>query len=309
VGICIWGNWLDEGSFESVLAFNNLNNPRKLWMGIWGHCQVGDFPMTTELLRFFDHFLKKVDNGWDREPPVYFRTVNAPEDKAWSSAQQWPLPDTHNQILHLSSAATPTSPGRLETSPPRARAASDRFTVDYDPKCKDLKDTYFIMWPCRVENHGLAYETEPLKDDIHIAGHPLVEVWLSTSTDDADLFVYLEHIDASGAEHIITHGRLRASLRSEQKPPYRTHLGLPYHRGNRGDAEPMKPGEPALLRLDLLPTSTLIKAGERLRLRFAGADPRQRSRTLQYSPPPVLGIHRDQKRSTRLHLPVLHGST
>ena len=28
VGIFIWGNWLDEGSFEATLAFNNLSNPR-----------------------------------------------------------------------------------------------------------------------------------------------------------------------------------------------------------------------------------------------------------------------------------------
>ena len=33
VAIFIWGNWLDEGSFEATLAFNNLRNPRKLWMG------------------------------------------------------------------------------------------------------------------------------------------------------------------------------------------------------------------------------------------------------------------------------------
>jgi hypothetical protein len=308
VGIFIWGNWLDEGSFESVLAFNNLRNPRKLWMGEWGHCQVGDFPMGTELLRFFDHFLKKVDNGWDREPPVYYRTVNAPPNETWRSAAQWPLSNTQSRVLHLTRAATPSAPGRLDTSAIGKHAGTDRFTVNYDPKCNGRADTNFMMWPCGIESHGLAYETDALSGDLHIAGHPLVEVWLSTSTNDADLFVYLEHIDASGAEHIISHGRLRASLRSEQSPPYRTHLGLPYHRGNRSDAQPMTPGEAALLRIDLLPTSTLIKAGDRLRLRFAGADPRQRSRTLQYSPPPVLGIHRDQKRPSRLHLPVFHGS-
>ena len=78
VAIFIWGNWLDEGSFEATLAFNNLRNPRKLWMGGFSHCQVGDFPMGVELLRFFDRYLKHIDNGWDREPPVYYYTVNAP---------------------------------------------------------------------------------------------------------------------------------------------------------------------------------------------------------------------------------------
>ena len=70
-----------KAASRPTLAFNNLRNPRKLWMGVWPHCQVGDFPMATELLRFFDHYLQDVDNGWDREPPIYYRTVNARPDR------------------------------------------------------------------------------------------------------------------------------------------------------------------------------------------------------------------------------------
>ncbi len=61
-------------------------------MGEWGHCEVGDFPMATELLRFFDHFLKKIDNGWQREAPIYYRTVNAPRWRVNGAAPiSWPL--------------------------------------------------------------------------------------------------------------------------------------------------------------------------------------------------------------------------
>ncbi|MFC4313171.1 CocE/NonD family hydrolase [Steroidobacter flavus] len=304
VGLFIWGNWLDEGSFEATLAYNNLNNPRKLWMGEWGHCQVGDFPMATEMHRFFDYFLKKIDNGWQREAPIYYRTVNAPAGKEWSSTDQWPLANARNQTLHIGGGASPGATGQL-ASMVAAGAASDKFVVDYDPKCSEKVDLYFLMWPCGVDKHGLGYATPPLTADTHIAGHPIVDLWISSTTDDADVFVYLEDVAPEGTASIVTHGRLRASHRDEQPAPYRNFMGLPYHRGERRDAKPLVPGTPAKLRLDLLPTSTIVKAGHRLRLTVAGADPRQRSRNVKFDPPPTTTIHHDREHASQLTLPIV----
>ena len=305
VAIFIWGNWLDEGSFEATLAFNNLRNPRKLWMGGFSHCQVGDFPMGVELLRFFDRYLKHIDNGWDREPPVYYYTVNAPKGQEWSSASRWPLPQSRVETLSLGGSAAPGRPGLLDTARHAPAATSDRFVVNYKPVCKGAVDLYFIMWPCVVDNHGLSYASAPLQQDTHIAGHPIADVWITATTSDADLFVYLERITPAGDVSIVTHGRLRASLRGEQRPPYRNYMGLPYHRGNRADAQPLTPGEPARLRLDLLPTSTILRKGDRVRLTIAGADPRQRSRTVEFDPPPQIAILHDREHPSRLELPVI----
>jgi putative CocE/NonD family hydrolase len=304
VGIFIWGNWLDEGSFESVLAFNNLNNPRKLWMGTWAHCQVGDFPMATELLRFFDRYLKNVNNGWDREPPIYFRTVNAQPNEAWRSATQWPLPEAHSRILHLNGAARSGASGQILSNAP-AQDSEGSFQVDYDPKCKERVNAGFMMWPCVVENHGVSYTTRPLSSDVHIAGHPLADLWISSTQPDADLFVYLEDLSPSGEIAIISHGRLRASFRTEQKPPFENFMGLPYHRGNREDAKPLTPGERTRMRIDLLPTSTIVKRGHRLRLTIAGADPRQRSRSVQFDPPPTIAVFGGKTDGSTLSLPVV----
>lgn len=289
VAIFIWGNWLDEGSFEATLAFNNLRNPRKLWMGGFSHCQVGDFAMGVELLRFFDRYLKHIDNGWDREPPVYYYTVNAPAGHEWASAPRWPLPNARVETLSL---------GDL------LQATSDQFVVNYKPVCKGSVDLYFIMWPCVVENHGISYSGAPLREDAQIAGHPIADLWITASTSDADLFVYLERITPSGDVSIVTHGRLRASLRGEQRAPYRDYMGLPYHRGNRSDTKPLVPGEPARLRLDLLPTSTILKKGDRVRLTIAGADPRQRSRTLELDPAPRIRVLHDREHASHVELPV-----
>lgn len=304
VGIFIWGNWFDEGSFESILAFNNLSNPRKLWMGTWGHCQTGDFAMATELLRFFDRFLKNVDNGWDREPPIDFRTINAPAGQEWRSAKRWPLPEARARTLHLTGEARSGTSGEISLVKP-SKPSEGQFTVDYAPKCKGSVNLGFIMWPCVIENHGVSYTTPPVSNDTHIAGHPLADLWISSTQPDADLFVYLEDVAPSGEVTILTHGRLRASFRSEQKPPFRNFMGLPYHRGNREDVKPLTPGERTRTRIDFLPTSAIVKQGHRLRLTVAGADPRQRSRSVQFDPPPTIAVFGDKKNGSTLSLPVV----
>jgi uncharacterized protein len=303
IGLFIWGNWKDEGSFEATLAYNNLANPRKLWMGGWGHCQTADFPMPVELLRFFDHFLKRIDNGWSREAPIYYYTINAPPGQQWHSASRWPLPGVRTRRLLLTGAAAPSSPALLAVRAPAGGA--DRFSVDYAPVCKGKVDLYFLFWPCVVDRHGLSYQTEALAHDTHVAGNPLVDLWLSASTPDADVFVYLEDIAPDGAIDIVTHGRLRVSHRGEQAAPYRNFMSLPYHRGNRADTQPLVPGQPARLRIALLPTSIIIAAGHRLRLTIAGADPRQRSRNLSFDPAPEISILHDAGHRSALELPVL----
>lgn len=304
-GIFMWGNWLDEGSFEVVLAYNNLDNPRKLWMGGWGHCQTGDFPMTVELLRFFDHFLKYVDNGWEREPPVYYYTIGAPKDHEWTQAASWPPAGIIKSDLFLNGEAERGEPGILEPSLSKSTRENDSFKVNYKPVCKDKVDLYFIFWPCVIKDHGLSYQTGKLTRDIHIIGHPIVELTISATTEDADVFAYLEDIAPDGAISIMTHGRLRASHRLESPPPFTNYMGIPYHRSNRADIHKLVPGDLVRMRMDLLPTSTIVKAGHRLRLTLAGADPRQRSRSVSFDPPPVISIHHSADAPSNIILPLV----
>ena len=86
-------------------------------------------------------------------------------------------------------------------------------------------------------------------------------------------------------------------------------MGLPYHRGERGDVQLLVPNEPARLRLDLLPTSTIFKAGHRLRLTITGSDPRQRSRNVKFDPPPTIAIYHDSEHSSQLNLPIVGNLT
>jgi predicted acyl esterase len=79
----------------------NVKAPMKRVLGPANHCQwsseykaVKDNPfnITIELLRWYDYWLKGVDNGITREPGITYYTYNAPPGREWSQAWQWPIP-------------------------------------------------------------------------------------------------------------------------------------------------------------------------------------------------------------------------
>jgi putative CocE/NonD family hydrolase len=308
IGIFIWGSFFDEGSFEATLAYNNLDNPKHLWMGGWGHCQTADFPMDVEMLRFFDFFLKEIDNGWSEEDPVNYHTNNADEDEEWRSSPVWPPAQTETINFLLKGDAAVNSPGTLRDASQPAITLydeADSFKVNYNPVCQGEVDMYFLFWPCLMQDHGLAYQTAAMSEDTHLVGHPLLDLWISASQPDTDIFVYLEDVASNGEITIVSHGRLRASHRAEHPAPYDNYMGLPYHRSHAEDIQPMQTGEPSRMRLELLPLSYVLKADHRLQLRIAGADARQRFRTVEFEDSPLISIFQDGSMSSQMSISVL----
>jgi uncharacterized protein len=92
-------------------------------------------------------------------------------------------------------------------------------------------------------------------------------------------------------------GRLRASHRKLHEPPY-DNLGLPWHRGAREDLMPLKADEPTELAFDLYPISYVFRAGHRIRVTLAFAQP-------DASAPPAVSVLRDADHPSRLVLPVI----
>ncbi len=72
IGIYMFGGFNDDFRREQIFAYINLHNPSKLLIGPWQHCRYEGFDLVTERLRFFDYWLKDIDNGIMKEPPVYY---------------------------------------------------------------------------------------------------------------------------------------------------------------------------------------------------------------------------------------------
>lgn len=292
IAIYKWGNWMDEGGIQALLADANLKNPGKLLMGGWGHCDPGSFDMFAEQLRFYDHYLKQVDNGIDREPHITFYTLDAEPGREWRSTAVWPLPETVHQRLYLGA-------GALAGAAPAA--GQDEYRVDYGVSCPSEP----IFWPCVLDDKGAVYTSPPLPANLQVTGSPILHLWLTATNADANVFAYLEDVAPDGAVAILSHGRLKLSHRAPGKAGFAT-LDLPWHNDREADLLPAPIDAPSEVVFDLLPTSKVFKAGHRLRLTLTGADPRQRNlREVTLDPAPVLGLMRGGRTASFLDLPVI----
>jgi predicted acyl esterase len=300
IAIYHWGNFRDEVSGQVLLGWAALDNPGKLLMGGWGHCDPGDFDLFAEQLRFYDHYLKGVDNGVEREPPIYYYTIDAPPETAWRFADRWPLPQTRWTSFYLGASQ---GEGALAAQP--GAVGADAKKVDYALTCPSFP----MFWPCALDGYGVVYSTPPLERDLQVTGAGVARIWITSSTDDANVFGYLEDVAPDGQVEVVTHGRLKASHRKLSPAPFPTG-GVPWRSDLAADAEPLKPGVPVELVFDFLPTSKVFKAGHRLRFVVTGADPRQRNiqEIAASTPAPTITVLRGGERASRLDLPVIPAS-
>jgi hypothetical protein len=238
-----------RGNFEGFLR---AASPHK-WLeahGLehWTHFYT-DYGRRLQL-RFFDHFLKGIDNGQDRMPPVLLQ-VRHVDRFVERAEQEWPIARTRWTKLHLDPSA-----GTLEAQPP-ARASTGTFEAMGD---------------------GITFLAAPCARDTEVTGPLALRLWVSSTTTDADLFAVfrvftpdLREVVFMGAidPHTpIAQGWLRASHR--RLDPALSTEWRPYHMHDR--AEPLSPGEPVALDIELWPTSIVVPAGHRLALTVRGRD-------------------------------------
>ncbi|HLI58798.1 MAG TPA: CocE/NonD family hydrolase [Solirubrobacteraceae bacterium] len=294
-----WTGWHDELSADQFVAAANLSNVVKVLMGPETHCRSDCFDMFAEHLRFFDRYLKGVENGIDGEDRFHYYTYNAPDGSRWSSAPRWPVPGMEYQRWYLDAGDRRDGGPTLRRTRPRREAGID-FAVDYSVITGEPVTPF---WPSSQHGHGVSFDTGALAEELRLTGHFVVSLWLSSTCVDGDTFAYLEELAPDGSCEVRAHGRLRSSHRRLGTAPY-DYLGLPYHRSFREDALPLVPGEPAEHVFDLLPTSTVVRPGCRLRLVVTGADPRQRSH-LGFDPPPLVTVHTGPGMASYIDLPVV----
>ncbi len=302
----MYGGWYDFLRRDTVISYANWPHPKKMVIGPWAHGGSAGFDFAQEQLRWFDAWLKGIDNGILKEPPLWYHTINASPGNEWRFAAQWP-PTHNNQIYFLQGGKSGTAPsindGKLATTAPQDETAKDEFKVVYGitAHVEPLGMSPPYKGATEWDQKGLTWTSDPLPADTKVAGHPLVSLWLSSSADDADVFVYLEDVDAGGNSVYVSDGRLRASLRAVHPPSYHF-LDLPWHRAYKQDEHKLTPGQPVRLLIDLMPTATVFKAGHRIRLAVTGSQ--GRTNFQQRNPAPTFSLYRDSVHASYVSLPI-----
>jgi len=201
--------------------------------------------------RFFDYFLKGIDNGWDKQPRVQLNIRHPGEKFVLRMENEWPLARTRWTKFYL-------DPATLTLSP--------------KPVAKEGKVEYEAL------GKGVTFSMAPLEKETEITGPLAAKLFLSSSTQDADLFLIVRVFDPDGKELTfmgstdpntpIANGWLRASHR--RLDPKRSKPYQPYHPHDRVD--PLTPGEVYECDVEILPTCIVLPAGWRVALTVRGKD-------------------------------------
>jgi putative CocE/NonD family hydrolase len=277
-----WTGWFDYFVYNQPAWFVNLEQPQKMTIGPWVH---GDRGQQSELaavehLRWYDCWLKGIDNGIMEEPPVYYYTMGEVEGKEWGSAWDWPITGMDSAEYYFAAGASGSvsslNDGTLSAVAPGSAAGQDVYQVE--DFTLDLKDRWSAGTMADIDTDrtpldslSLTYTTAPLATDTRLTGSPVVHLWASCSAADADFFVYLEEVDGAGRSVNASDGLLRASHRALNAPPWDA-MGLPWHRSYSGDVSPLPVGEPVELVFALAPTSNIFDSGHRIRVTVTCTD-------------------------------------
>jgi putative CocE/NonD family hydrolase len=115
--------WYDLLDGDALLWFANLDNPQKILIGPWYHDDKLSSYDGSEHLRWFDYWLKGIDNGVMTAPPITYFTIGAPAGQEWRTTRDWPLTNTQPTPFYLRAGPTGTIKSAYVTawaSPTRA---------------------------------------------------------------------------------------------------------------------------------------------------------------------------------------------
>jgi uncharacterized protein len=248
------GNWGGQGLHlrGNVEGFVRAASAQK-WLELhglehWTHFYTDYGRMLQR--RFFDHFLKGIDNGWAQEPRVrlQIRHINSFVERM---ENEWPIARTKWMKLYLDLA---------------------NRSLSWTPNAAEGTLTFDAM------GDGVTFLSPPLEQETEMTGPSAAKLFVSSSTVDADIFLVLRVFTPDGQEVVfqgaidphtpVSQGWLRASHRKLDPAlttPYR-----PYH--THDENRPLRPREVVELDVEIWPTSVVIPAGYRIGLTVRGKD-------------------------------------
>ena len=307
---CSWYDPYIGGTIENYGTLSQLKeSPVSLIIGPWTHGArsttysgnvdfgpnatidnriEGDF--NQQRLRFFDRWLKGLENGWEQRPAVQIFVMGGGNGRRnaegrlqhggrWRVAPEWPPAEAAATPFYLQRG------GSLSVNAPRIDQAATRYRFDPDNPVPtiggNISSGLPIMEPggfdqresaefygCQAPYLPLAsrpdvlvFQTEPLAESLEVTGPVEVNLWIASTAVDTDftaklLDVYPPSRDyPEGYALNLTDGILRAKFRNSWSAP-----------------ELMTPGQVYPITIQLYPTANLFARGHRLRLDISSSN-------------------------------------
>ncbi|HHV57027.1 MAG TPA: CocE/NonD family hydrolase [Firmicutes bacterium] len=225
----IISGWYDDDGQGTSEAWDMVNKYRRgnqrLILGPWYHqanttrdihnIAFGDNAIRYDLdvlyLRWFDRFLKGIENEVEKEPRVQYYLVGADE---WRNADAWPPAEVKLTKLYLRAG------GKLSFTAPPTQERPDTYTFDPSdpaPHLIDVSENELSVPENykEVEKRAdvLTYTTEPLAEDVTVAGDLFACLYAASSARDTDWVIRVTDVDDQGNSIRVSDGILRARYR------------------------------------------------------------------------------------------------
>jgi len=223
-------------------GWENIKSPKKMVIGPPIQPDRPLYQYQYESLRWFDYWLKGMDNGIMDEPPIRLFVMGADE---WKTADEWPLPET-------------------------------KWTPFYLHKDGLLSEHEF--WPNEggssyednpfVPRGKITFLSPPMVENTEVIGPIVLNLYGSTTDTEVLWFVSLLDVDPQGEERLLTKGWLRGSQR--EVDPERSKPWEPFHPHRR--REPLTPNQVYEFGIRVIPTGNVFRVGHRIGLRISSAD-------------------------------------
>jgi hypothetical protein len=269
-----WYDIFNDGNVENFRWLQNFGSKgargnQKLYMVPAGHGglggersdveynQAGALVPPTEEMGWWEYWLKGIDNGIMKEPPVKLFMMASGRKGHPSAASRvftspnWP-PANHPTAYYLA--------GDMHLSTKAPTAADAKLSYKFDPAnpVKTYGGSNLLQTagpldqrPIGKRQDYLRFETPILDKNVAIAGHVDMILWAATDGLDTDFMVKLVDVYPDGYEQIILDNPIRTRYRHGRDPD---------------DVMLMTPGKPEELHIDLWNTAFIFEKGHKIQV-------------------------------------------
>ncbi|TLY74455.1 MAG: CocE/NonD family hydrolase [Gammaproteobacteria bacterium] len=297
-----YDSWaLQVANLNYVGLHERKKSPQRLIVGPWTHSRpnasyAGDAQFTPEAAidlnafeqRWFDRWLKGIDNGVDLEAPVRIYVMGGgdghktPEGRVfvggrWRDEQEWPLaratPTAY--YLHADGVLSPDQPvphapltyrfdphnpvptlgGNISSQGALASAGAT------DQRCRPTLWTCSDSNPLSARNDVLVFQTPPLARDLEVTGRLIVRLWAASDSPDTDFTAKLIDVYPPSADFP---GGIELNIGDS--------IVRARYRNGPGRAEMLQPGKPYEFTIEMYPTSLVFRHGHRIRLDISSSN-------------------------------------
>jgi hypothetical protein len=260
----------------------------KLLIGPWMHVDGstgaglpdGEVPDLDHIaLMWFDRYVLGIANAAEFVPQVTQYVYGADR---YVTSFDWPHPQAAAMRWYL------RGDGGLSRDMP---AADEAATTVLQQPLNGVCSTSSAQWTagvlgnvpldCFSDNQlnerlfEQAYSTEVLDEPLYVNGPIQADIWISSTASDAGLLVRVTDVHPDGTSREISNGILTASLRAVDAARSRFLDGQmiqPWHPFTAESRQPLEPGVPVKLAVEISPTSFVIQPGHRLRVSIGASD-------------------------------------